>query len=90
MRIGKGKKLKAVGIVIVLLATFLGGIAHAYKSGEKLKGDGSYFFHNPNDYIKYLKSIWEKHPGDIDSDKIPNDIEEKYGLNMFESNLNKK
>ncbi len=76
-------KAFAIGAASIILGAIGAAAYHAYKSGEKLKGDGSYFFHNPNDYIKYLKSIWNKHSNDIDNDRIPNDVEEKYGLDMF-------
>jgi len=76
-------KAFAIGAASIILGAIGAAAYHAYKSGEKLKGDSSYFFHNPNDYIKYLKSIWNKHSNDIDNDRIPNDVEEKYGLNMF-------
>lgn len=76
-------KAFAIGAASIILGAIGAAAYHAYKSGEKLKGDGSYFFHNPNDYIKYLKSIWNKHSNDIDNDGIPNDVEEKYGLDMF-------
>ncbi len=77
-------KAFAIGAASIILGAIGAAAYHAYKSGEKLKGDGSYFFHNPNDYIKYLKSIWNKHSNDIDNDRIPNDVEEKYGLDMFD------
>ncbi|KAA0009475.1 MAG: hypothetical protein FE041_05985 [Thermoplasmata archaeon] len=82
----KSRKLKRKWRILLIVAIILGATVssaiayHAYTTGKKLKGDGSYFFHHPNDYWKYLTA---KDKNDIDGDGIPNDIEEKYGLNMF-------
>jgi len=82
----KPSKAKALATAALIIGTGIAGAVayNAYSTGKKLKNDSSYFFNHPDDYSKYLKSIWEKHPNDIDKDRIPNDIEEKYGLNMFD------
>ena len=78
----KKSKAKAIATAALILGAGAAGALsyHAYEKGKELKGDGSYFFYNLDDYIKYLTT---KDKGDIDGDGIPNSIEEKYGLDMF-------
>ncbi|MCD6573689.1 MAG: hypothetical protein J7K95_06305 [Thermoplasmata archaeon] len=80
----KPSKAKAIAAAALMIGTGIAGAVayNAYSTGKKLKNDGSYFFHYPGDYIKYVTA---RHPNDIDNDGIPNDVEEKYGLNMFDA-----
>jgi len=55
----KKSKAKAIAAAALIIGTAAAGAVayNAYEAGKKLKNDGSYFFHHPGDYEKYLKSI---------------------------------
>lgn len=81
----KGKRSKAKAIAAAALMIGAGivgaGAYKVYKDGERVMGDGSYFFHHFDQYKQYLNA---EDKNDVDGDGYPNWFESKYGLDPFD------